>query len=62
MKPFKLEAKHMVNIKETAFAKDASTRLMHDLIKNPETVVTALDTTSLRFSLMPQERRAIRLG
>lgn len=62
MKPFKLEAKHMVNIKETAFSKDASTRLMRDLIKNPEAVMVALENTSLRFSLMPQERRAIRLG
>jgi hypothetical protein len=62
MKPFTLEAQHMVPVNETAFPKDASTKLMRDLIKEPEAVIDALQNTSVRFSLIPQKRRAVRLG
>ncbi len=62
MKPFKLEAKHMVPVKDTAFAKDKSTRLLRSLIQQPEAVMDALENTDLRFSLVPQKRRVVRLG
>jgi len=62
MKPFKLEAKHMIPVKQTAFAKDKSTRLLRTLIERPEAVIDALENTELRFSLLPQKRRALRLG
>lgn len=62
MKPFALEAKYMVNVNETAFPKDASTKLMGDLIRDPEAVIDALEKTSLRFSLMPKKRQALLLG
>ncbi len=62
MKPFKLEAIHMVPVKNTAFAKDKSTRLLRSLIERPEAVMEALENTTLRFSLVPQKRRVVRLG
>ncbi len=62
MKPFKLEAKHMVPVKDTAFAKDKSTKLLRSLIQQPEAVMEALENTDLRFSLVPQKRRVVRLG
>ncbi len=62
MKPFKLEAKHMIRLNDTAFRKDVATRLMREVIKQPEAVMNAIQGTSLRFSLIPLERRAIRVG
>ena len=62
MKPFKLEAKHMIRLNDTAFRKDISTRTMRELVKQPEAVMNAIQSTSLRFSLIPMERRAIRVG
>ena len=62
MKPFKLEAKHMVPLKDTAFAKDKSTQLLRSLVQQPKAVIAALEKTDLRFSLIPQKRRALRLG
>ncbi len=62
MKPFKLEAKHMVPLKDTAFAKDKSTRMLRSLVQKPEAVMEALENTDLRFSLVPQKRRTLRLG
>ncbi|KAB7613405.1 hypothetical protein F9L33_12465 [Amylibacter sp. SFDW26] len=62
MKPFKLEAKHMVPVKDTAFAKDRSTKLLRSLVQRPEAVMEALENTDLRFSLVPQKRRVVRLG
>ncbi len=62
MKPFKLQAKHMVRLNDTAFRKDASTHAMRKMIKQPKAVLNAMQDTSLRFSLIPMERRAIRVG
>jgi hypothetical protein len=62
METLKLEAKHMIAIKETAFQKDSATRLLRSLIKQPIAVTRALENTDLRFTLIPQERRAIRVG
>ena len=49
MKPFKLEAKHMIRLNDTAFRKDISTRTMRDLIKQPEAVMNAIQDTSPRL-------------
>lgn len=54
MNPFILEAKYMVTIKKTAFPKDTATKMMRDLIKEPEAVMHALENTPVRFSLMQQ--------
>ncbi len=62
MNPFKLEAKHMIKLNDTAFQKGAATKLMRELIKHPDAVVEALQNTQVRFSLIPQENRAVRLG
>ena len=62
MKQFTLEAKHMIRLNETAFHQDAATRAMREMIKQPKAVMDAIHGTSLRFSLVPMERRAIRVG
>lgn len=62
MKPFKLEAKHLVPLNETAFQKCTATQLMCELIKQPEIVMDAIENTALRFSLIPPVRRTIRVG
>lgn len=62
MKPFKLEVKDMINIKKTAFQKCPATQMMRYLIKQPDTVIVAMQNTNLRFTLIPQNRRVLRLG
>ena len=62
MKLFKLETKHMIRLNDTAFRKDATTKAMRNLIKQPEAVMQAMENTPLRFSLFRPERRAIRVG
>ena len=52
MNPFILEAKYMVSVKETAFAKDSTTKMIRDLIRQPEAVMRALEETPVRFSLV----------
>ena len=62
MTPYKLEAKHLVPIKDDAFPGGIETELLQDMIKKPDCVIIALQNTSLRFSLVQQKRRAVRLG
>ena len=62
MTPYKLEAKHLVPIKDDAFPCSIETELLQDMIKQPDNVIRALQDTPLRFSLVPQKRRAVRLG
>ncbi|MBE9475857.1 MAG: hypothetical protein IME92_01855 [Proteobacteria bacterium] len=62
MSPYKLEAKHLVPIKDDAFPSCIQTQRFQDMIKKTDCVVIALQNTSLRFSLMQQNRRAVRLG
>jgi len=52
----------MIKLNNTAFKKDAATKLMSALIKHPDAVVEALQNTHLRFSLIPQGNCALRLG
>lgn len=62
MKPFVLKAQDMVPVNKTAFQQSAHTQLLSDLIKDPKAVKMALEDTALRFSLVPHNVRAIRVG
>ncbi len=62
MSPFNLEAKHLVPIKDDAFPGSVETQILQGMIKQPNAVIYALKETPLRFSLVPQKRRAVRLG
>jgi len=62
MKPFKLEAKHLIPLNKTAYKKCATTQLLRDLIKQPDVVIEAIEKTALRFSLIPQKRRTVHAG
>ncbi len=62
MKPFKLEAKHLIPLNETAYKKSAITQLLRDLIKQPDAVVEAIEKTSLRFSRIPQKPCTVHTG
>ncbi len=62
MKPFKLEAKHLIPLNKTAYKKCTTTQLLRDLIKQSGAVVEAIEKPTLRFSLIPQERCTVQTG
>jgi len=62
MKPFKLEAKHLIPLNKTAYKKCATTQLLRDLIQQPDVVVEAIEKTALRFTIIPQKPCTVHTG